>query len=347
MRSSRKLLLATTNPGKVKEIRRHFADLPFELVSLKEALPETPEADETTGTVEGNAIQKAKYYAHKSGMLTLADDTGLFIHGLDNWPGVDAALVGDGDGDKVTITLEKMKDITDDRSAHFLSTVVLYDPTREQVLCSNGVLEGEIPTEPMAEGDKGFGYDPIFFVPGEGKSLAQMELDHKNTVSHRGIALMKMKHMLHNYFEPKHIVVPIAFILQDGKIFLNKRNDPGSPSVHGKWEFPGGGVEWGEQLHENLIREVKEEAGYDVEVIETLADPYVYAGERNSQPSYQVYLHPIACKVVGGELAPNDAEVLESSWFTLDEAMTLDHLPLNGDILKELRPKLERILTSL
>jgi len=345
MSTSVDIFLATTNEGKRKEIERYFADLPITLHSLQSILPEVADAPETTGTVEGNAIQKAKYYATKANMLTLADDTGLFVEALDGWPGIDAALIADTPEKRNQLLLEKLKDVSEEhRKAFFQSTIVCYDPKKQQILCATGVLHGQIGLEPKSLPERGFGYDPLFIVDKENRTLAELTVDHKNAISHRGRALQKMKHLLHNYLDVRHIVAPLGIVMRDGKFLLNKRNDPGSPSVHGKWEFPGGGVEWGEQIFDNLIREVKEETGFDIEIVEGLSDPYVYAGERDGRATYQVYLLPIACRITGGELNPNDAEVMESTWVTIDEALSLEHLPINKQIIQDIAPRLQTLL---
>lgn len=345
MNRSVNILLATTNEGKRKEIERYFADLPVTIHSLESALPDHPPAPETTGTVEGNALQKAKYYASASGMLTLADDTGLFIDALDGWPGVDAALIADTPESRNKLILEKLSEKSmEERSAYFQSTIICYDPREEQMICATGILSGVIGYEPKTQSERGFGYDPIFIVKEENKTLAEMTIEHKNTISHRGKALQKMKHMLHNYLNVKHIVVPVGIVIKEGKMLINKRNDPANPSVHNKWEFPGGSMEWGEQINENLIREVKEETGYDVEVLESLSEPYVYAGERNGRPSYQVYLLPMACTVTGGSLDPNDAEVLESAWVSIDEALSMENVLINKQIIQDISPRLKTLL---
>ena len=199
MRKEIDLLLATTNPGKRQEIERYFADLPVTLHSLEKDYPDIESAPETTGTVEGNAIQKAKYYATHSGMLTLAEDTGLFIEALDGWPGVDAALIANTPEERNSLLLEKLSGKSGkDRSAYFQSTIVCYDPKQDHMLCSSGILSGTIGREPQYLLGKGFGYDPLFVVDKAGKTLAEMNPIEKNAISHRGRALSKLASWLDN-----------------------------------------------------------------------------------------------------------------------------------------------------
>ncbi len=333
-----RLLIATTNQGKLKEIKHFLADLPFEIIGLSDLDKEYDEPEETEETLMGNSVLKAKYYGEKTGLISLADDTGLFCHGLDNWPGVRAARVAKTDDERCLALLEKMNGIKD-RSASFRSGISIYDPNTKSTFFTLGELHGEILTEMPGERKNGFCYDPLFFLKEFGKTTDELETVEKNAISHRGKALVKTKYFLQNQYSAKHIVVPIALIIQDGKILMHKRNDPHRPDYHGKWEFPGGTMEFGESFEENIIRETREEAGYDVEVIKKLDHTAV---ENQELPTfqYQVYLVPFLCKIIGGEGEYSDAEVMEQRWFELDDVV-------NHDLIGENRRMFEKLLSEL
>jgi len=339
-----KLLIATTNDGKLKEIKHFLADLPFEIVGLGDLDKKIEEPEETENTLEGNAILKAKYYAEKTGLLTIADDSGLFVDYLDGWPGVKTARVADKDEDKRAILLRELKDVSKEkRNAEFRVSLALFDPKENSSFIVSRKLQGSIVENPIFEGDIKWGFNELFFVSELGKTYGQMTIPEKNAVSHRGKALIKAKYFLQNQYGTKHIVVPIALVIKDGKILMNKRNDPHRPEYHGKWEFPGGSMEFGETFEQNVIRETKEEAGFDVEVVKMLNR---IAVENQEYPSfkYQVYLIPFVCKIVGGDGKYGDAEVLESKWFALDDALNYEMIGENAKIYKEMLPELKNLL---
>jgi XTP/dITP diphosphohydrolase len=180
------LLVATTNPGKLREIRDILHGVPFDVRSLED-WPDIPEPDETGETFEANAVLKARYYAAATGQLAVADDSGLEIDAMDGRPGVlSARYPGATYQDRfVNIWREMAASGRADRGARFVCAIALATP--DAVLFqSRGTVEGEI--LPEARGDQGFGYDPIFFSPELGKGLGEATLAEKRTVSHRGRA---------------------------------------------------------------------------------------------------------------------------------------------------------------
>ena len=183
-----KLLLATSNEGKVREYKHMLKDLPFELVSLTELGIKT-EVDEVGESLEDNAILKATTLARESRLLVLADDSGLEVDALGGEPGrLSARYAGEGasDKDRVSYLLARLKDVPEEkRSARFRCVIAIAQPDDEVELCS-GECEGVITLEPR--GEEGFGYDPIFYLPGLGKTMAELSLEEKNRVSHRGRA---------------------------------------------------------------------------------------------------------------------------------------------------------------
>lgn len=339
----KKLLIATTNEGKKAEIVRFLETLPFELVSISDLKEEITPPEETAGTLEGNALLKAKYYAKKTGLLSVADDSGLFIDALDGWPGVDAALVAKTADEKVSITLAKMQGIEkSQRTASFHNVLALVDPADDSYFVTSSKLIGEITTEPRGDITP-FGYSKIFHVIESGKTYAEMDVDEKNGISHRSKSIQKLKYHLQNQYSGRNIIVPIALIARDGKLLMSLRSDPHRPEFDRVWEFPGGAVEFGEDVEETLKREVHEEVGYDIEIVSPPLQITTKAREEESF-RYQVLLIPYVCKIVGGDGNANDAEVLETRWFDLVEVPKL-HLFDNDDtMIRALTPTIKQIM---
>ena len=191
-----KLLIASHNQGKLREFAQIFSDLPLELVSLDDAGIEW-DVEESGDTFEANARLKAQAYADAAGMATLADDSGLIVDALGGEPGVLSARYG-GPGltpqQRYELVLERMKNVPPGlRQARFRCVIALARPGHP-IQCVSGDIEGEIGYEPR--GDGGFGYDPIFYLPGGGPSTAELPPDEKNRISHRGVAANAAKAIL-------------------------------------------------------------------------------------------------------------------------------------------------------
>ncbi|MDO6803231.1 non-canonical purine NTP diphosphatase [Wenyingzhuangia sp. 1_MG-2023] len=186
-----KIVFATHNKNKLKEVA---ALLPhIELLSLTD-IGCTEEIPETATTLEGNAIIKANFVTEKYGYACFADDTGLLVNALDGAPGVySARYAGEhGDAEKNIDLLLKNLESKSDRTACF-KTLICLNLNNQQHLFE-GVCKGEILKE--RHGDEGFGYDPIFKPAGFDTSFAQMTLDQKGKISHRGLAVQKLIHFL-------------------------------------------------------------------------------------------------------------------------------------------------------
>ena len=197
-----KLLIATHNPGKVREYRALLADLPLEVTYL-DAEGITLEVDETGATFAENAILKARAYAATSGLLTWADDSGLEVDALHGAPGVYSARYGApaarSDADRVRYLLDKLVGVKEaDRTARFRCVVALATPAGE-VRTVYGACEGRIATAPR--GENGFGYDPVFLVAEYDYTvtLAELEPAVKNQISHRARASQKAKLLLEKF----------------------------------------------------------------------------------------------------------------------------------------------------
>ncbi len=196
----RKILVASTNPGKIGELRA-MLDLDVEWVGLSD-FPNVKEIKEDGETFAENARKKAIGYAKQTGLWTIADDSGLVVDALGGEPGVKSARFS-GAKDKNKQLLDhknmaktlKLLEVTpkEKRTARFVCCLCLADP--EKILIeTEGKLEGVIAEKEM--GTNGFGYDPIFFVPKLEKSVAQLTREEKNAISHRGSAIRKLKPQL-------------------------------------------------------------------------------------------------------------------------------------------------------
>jgi len=194
----RQLLIATTNPGKVREIRQILAGAPIELRWLSE-FPDIPEPDETGATFAENARLKALYYAERTRLTTVADDSGIEIDALGGGPGVQSARWQGTDYNVkfAAIYRELARQRLTTSAARFVARVAV---ARDGLIVfeSTGVVEGEIAPDPR--GTHGFGYDPIFFYPPYGCTLAEVDGDKKAAVSHRGRAFRQLRAWLDTNF---------------------------------------------------------------------------------------------------------------------------------------------------
>ncbi len=155
--------------------------------------------EEPAMTLEGNALIKAILRGKKTGLLTLAEDTGLEVEILDNRPGVYSARYAENDEKRRQKLLNELKDVPEEkRNARIRTVIAIFDPKSDKVRTCEGVYKGKIAFEPI--GNNGFGYDPIFYNTELKKTNAQMTMTEKNKVSHRGKALKKAKEILKNDF---------------------------------------------------------------------------------------------------------------------------------------------------
>lgn len=191
-----KIIFATSNQGKMDEIRMIMKDFSIPIVSLKESGIST-EIVEDGSTFEENAIIKAKAIMELTGCLTLADDSGLEVDYINKEPGIYSARYMGEDTPyeiKNQSIIDRLKDAKgSERSARFVCAIAACFPDG-RVFTTTGTIEGEIGYE--EKGEYGFGYDPILYVPEYGKTTGEMLPDFKNSISHRGVALKKMKKVL-------------------------------------------------------------------------------------------------------------------------------------------------------
>jgi len=191
-----KLLLGTNNQGKGREYMMLLRSLPFELVTpVGQGITTT--VSEVGKSLEENARLKATVLAEQSQLLTLADDSGLEGDALGGEPGrLSARYAGEGasDRDRINYLLSRLKDVPwPERSARFRCVIAVATPSGVVELCS-GECRGFITFEPR--GEEGFGYDPIFYLPEQDKTMAELPLEIKNQVSHRGQAARKAYYLL-------------------------------------------------------------------------------------------------------------------------------------------------------
>lgn len=199
-RASLELVLATNNRDKVREMAHALHGLPVRLVPVGE-LGEWPPPEETGATLAENALLKARAALDRTGRVCLADDTGLEVDALGGSPGVHSSRFA---GPNVTYAqnvqklLREMAGVPEARrTARFRCAVALVEPGgREETV--EGVVDGKILFEPR--GDGGFGYDPVFWVPATGRTFSEMDLAEKESISHRGKALVAARRVLESWY---------------------------------------------------------------------------------------------------------------------------------------------------
>ncbi len=191
-----RLIFATGNADKMKEIRMILADAGYEILSMKEAGIDV-DIVEDGSTFEENAIIKAKAISKIAGCVVLADDSGLEVDAMDGAPGIYSARFEGVDTPysvKNKIIMDRLEGLPEEeRTARFVCAIAAAWPDG-RVITKRGTIEGRIAHKPA--GDNGFGYDPIFFVPEYGKTTAELDPEEKNKISHRGKALRMIKEVL-------------------------------------------------------------------------------------------------------------------------------------------------------
>ena len=194
--TERRLVLATRNDGKIREIIELLSGLPIEILTYED-YDVWPELEETGSTFEENAEAKASALSEWSGLPALADDSGLEVDALGGRPGVISARYAGTQGDSaanIALLLEEMKGVPiQERSARFVCVIALTGPNNP-TLEIRDTCEGAISED--IRGDGGFGYDPVFIPMGMDSTMAQLPLEEKNAISHRGKALRRLRTML-------------------------------------------------------------------------------------------------------------------------------------------------------
>jgi XTP/dITP diphosphohydrolase len=194
------LLIATANPGKIREFREMLGESRFAWSDLA-SVSNAPHVEETGRTFRANACLKASAYATYFHRYALADDSGLEVDALEGAPGVLSARwaevngAGKGDADNNALLLKQLEKVPEDRrTARFVCVLALSDPQGRILLTARDTVGGRILRE--ARGTNGFGYDPLFFIPEIGKTTAELPPEEKHRLSHRGKALRAMKELM-------------------------------------------------------------------------------------------------------------------------------------------------------
>ncbi len=194
------LLIATTNPGKIKEFREMLGHTGVSFSDLSKSTG-TPAPEETGHTFRANAILKASYYAKLLNTYAVADDSGLEVDALSGAPGVHSARwaemnqAGKGDADNNALLLRQIDAVPDEqRTGRFVCVLALSDPAGRILLTARDTVEGRVLRQ--ARGSNGFGYDPLFLVESMGKTTAELAPDEKHAISHRGKALRHLRELM-------------------------------------------------------------------------------------------------------------------------------------------------------
>lgn len=193
----KQVVIATKNKGKAKDFEAIFSPLGYEVVTMLDVAPEM-EIDETGSTFEENAVLKAETLSKALGKIVIADDSGLEIDVLGGEPGVYSARYAGNHDDEANIekVLEKLQGVPEEnRTARFVCAIAISGPEFETKTVF-GTCEGVILTE--KRGSNGFGYDPIFYVPELGRTMAELTAEEKGAISHRGNAIRKLTKELEN-----------------------------------------------------------------------------------------------------------------------------------------------------
>ena len=197
LQAVKRLVLASGNPGKIREIGELLSPFQFQVLSQSEL--GIAEADEPHDTFLENALAKARHASRAAGLPALADDSGLSVDALGGAPGVHSAYYAGREGDRDERDRRNndklLANLSDSRSAHYVCVMVLEQNAEDRnPLVAEGLWHGEIARAPR--GANGFGYDPLFFIRPLNKTAAELDPGHKNRVSHRGIALQKLVALL-------------------------------------------------------------------------------------------------------------------------------------------------------
>lgn len=206
------VLIATSNPGKIREIRQMIAADCVAWHDLS-SIPKLASVAETGATFRANACLKAIGYARQAGMWALADDSGLEVDALSGAPGVHSARwaelqgAGAGDADNNALVLRQLDAVPDlKRTARFVCVLALADPEGRVILTTRDTVEGRLLRAPR--GSNGFGYDPLFFIDALGHTTAELPAEHKNQISHRGKALRRMNELMRRHVFERRVTLP-------------------------------------------------------------------------------------------------------------------------------------------
>ncbi|MFA6486407.1 MAG: non-canonical purine NTP pyrophosphatase [Candidatus Magasanikbacteria bacterium] len=328
----KKILIATTNPGKFEEYLSEFGDLPIKFVSLRDVKLDKIEIDEPYDTLSQNAIHKARFYARKSGLITIAEDAGFFIDQLQGAPGIKAKRYAETGAKRNQKVLENLLGVPErKRGAFFQADGCVFDPITDSYTVFTGKVRGRIAEKIASQERAGLDYDAIFYFPPLKKIFSELTILEKNNISHRGQVIHQIKYFLSKHFSGRQCIASAALVIKDRKVLFTKRRDH-RPEFDGCWEFPGGMVEFGEDPKQTALREGKEETGLNIQIFKTL--PGIYA-RLEKKYNYQVFIILYLAKYISGKVRISPHESSDFGWFDLKSAMRLKFLPLNKKIMSE------------
>jgi XTP/dITP diphosphohydrolase len=327
----KKILIATSNKSKFEQMMTELSDLHFKFVSLQDLKLDKIEVEEPYDNLWENALEKAKFFAKKTKLLTIAEDTGLFIDALGGKPGVKTKRYAPTAAERNKVVLEKLKNIPDQkRTAYFETAGCVYNPDTNSFSMFFGRVNGLIHTKIDAKMKEDMGYDSVFYFPPLKKLLSELSLLDKNMISSRGKMITQVGYFLTKNHQPRQIICAAGIIVKDGKILMTKRRDM-RPEFNNKWEFPGGSVENGETFIQTLHNEMLEETGFKVEVQEQMPDIVTTLVKKDA---YQVHLFMCICTIKSGKIKLAPSESSDYDWFTYREALKADMLPLNKKLIQ-------------
>lgn len=330
-----KILIATTNQGKFTEFTSQFSDLKFDFVHLNDVGLGDIDLEEPFETTWENAIHKARFFGAKSGLMTIAEDTGFYVDALDGKPGIKAKRFAPTPEERNQKIIDALKGVpSEKRTARFTTSACIYNPMKNSFSVFEGGVVGKITESIVGPAREGMGYDSIFYFPLLEKTFAELSVAEKNTVSHRGHAIRQIKIYLQNQFSFKQILCPIGIVVKDRKLLATKRRDT-NPQFNDKWEFPGGGIDKGEEVEVSLKREVLEETGLRVSITERLPGVFTTTVEFPEGGGYQVFLLPYICSIESGEVCLADEESSDYGWYSLEDALKVDFVPLNKKVIQD------------
>ncbi len=189
-----KILIATTNSGKFNEFVSEYKDLAIKFVSLRNLKLDKIDLAEPHQTMWENALHKAKFFAQKSGLVTITEDTGFFIEHLGGKPGVEAKRFAPTEKGRIQKVLRLLKGVPPaKRGAYFETKACLYDPQKDSFTIFSGKANGVISEQPAGEERPGMDYDAIFYYPPLKKNFSELSILDKNNVSHRGQVIHQIK----------------------------------------------------------------------------------------------------------------------------------------------------------
>jgi len=201
-----RIVIATRNPGKLAEVSELLEGLDFEILSLR-SFPDAPEVEEAFRTYVENATAKARAVSEYTGLIALAEDSGLEVDALGGQPGVRSARFAGEPADDAK-NIDKLVGLLEgipnsERTARFRCVMVATRPRSESTLVVDGVVEGVIATSPR--GSAGFGYDPVFMIPSLGRTFAELSPAEKHRLSHRGQACRRLRERLPAFLREKKV----------------------------------------------------------------------------------------------------------------------------------------------